>query len=285
MSKKGMFSTAAVLVIACVIMLGYRVLWQGPDGQALPPAASPASLKEDDAKEPLQAPSLAFPGTDGGEVRLPLQIVKSQLTLDDGTRSLITELPEPPMMSYQIPAEMQDKLQAVMVYREDVTGGYLLLAPQGWQASAVVGANGSYGVTLIDPNHPDQTLEYSDTAGSCQGCAINNIGTYFPERAEWADQQGFTVYEPLTFTDWIQAGAAGEDARTAAYTTKATSEGDYSKGILYYQEDSYGYLTRQLEFKLSENEAVTDETMEIVLDFFKIHHGPLIIEDQDREQG
>ncbi|MFM9279696.1 DUF4850 domain-containing protein [Paenibacillus jiagnxiensis] len=279
MSKKGMFSVAAVLVIACVIMLGYLVFRQELDKQALPPAASPASLKEDDAKELLQTPSLAFPGTDGGGVRLPLQIVKSQLTLDDGTRSLITEPPEPPVMSYKIPAEMQDKLQAVMVYREDVTGGYLLLAPQGWQASAVVGANGSYAVTLNNPNNPDQTLEYIDTAGSCQGCAINIIGTYFPERAEWADQQGFTVYEPLAFTDWRQAGTEGEDARTAAYTTKATNEGDYSKGILYYQEDSYGYLTRHLEFKLTEETRITDETMEIALDFFKFHHGPLTVEE------
>lgn len=278
MSKKGMFSAAAVLVITCVIILGYQALRQEPDKQSLPPATSPASLKEDDAKGSMQAPSLAFQGMEGGEVRLPLQIVKSQLTLDDGTRSFITEPPEPPVMSYKIPADMHDKLQAVMVYREDVTGGYLLLAPQGWQASAVVGANGSYGVTLNNPDNPDQTLEYSDTAGSCQGCAINNIGTYFPEQAEWADQQGFTVYEPLTFTDWKQVGTAGEDARTAAYTTKATSEGDYSKGILYYKEDSYGYLTRHLEFKLSEDKAVADETMDIILNFFTVHHGPMMVE-------
>lgn len=135
----------------------------------------------------------------------------------------------PTALSYKIPPEMKDELQAVLIYRSDMASGYLLLAPIGWEASAIVGANGSYGVTLTDPSNKEQTLQYSDTAGSCQGCAIAKIGTYFPDRAEWADEQGFTVYEPLSFTEWNRLAAAEEDGGTATYTTEI-NEGYYNTG-------------------------------------------------------
>ncbi|SMF79701.1 protein of unknown function [Paenibacillus uliginis N3/975] len=87
-------------------------------------------------------------------------------------------------------------------------------------------------------------MKYSDTAGSCQGCAISSIGTYFPDRAEWANKQGFTVFEPLSFTEWNQPGTAGQDVKTATLTT-VTKKGYNNKGVIYYHEDTEGHLFRK----------------------------------------
>ncbi|WP_019640135.1 DUF4850 domain-containing protein [Paenibacillus fonticola] len=227
-----------------------------------------------------QPATIMFPGTNGDKVLLPLQVVKAELSLDDGAATFTKppKPPKPPAMSYKIPPEMQERLQAVLVYRSDMPGGYLLLAPAGWNASAAVGANGSYGVTLSDREYPVQTLTYSDTAGSCQGCAINSIGTYFPDRAKWADEQGFTVFEPLSFAEWTQQGTTGQDARTAVYTT-GLKEGISHTGVVYYEEAAEGYLFRELEFTLLQEKHIHDDQLKIVLDFFRTHHGALIIEE------
>lgn len=51
-------------------------------------------------------------------------------------------------MTFALSQDMKNQVEATLVYRPDIGGGYLLLAPAGWQATAVVGANGSYGVTF-----------------------------------------------------------------------------------------------------------------------------------------
>jgi hypothetical protein len=56
---------------------------------------------------------------------------------------------------------------------------------------AVVGADGSFGITLENPEDTKETLKYSDTYGGCQGCAISKIATYFPSLRNWAEDQGF----------------------------------------------------------------------------------------------
>ncbi|MBD7967493.1 DUF4850 domain-containing protein [Paenibacillus gallinarum] len=226
---------------------------------------------------------ITFLSTHGEEVELPLQIAKADLSVDDGTRSDPSQIFTPTAVSYKIPAELKDELQAVLIYRSDMASGYLLLAPIGWEASAIVGANGSYGVTLTDPGNKEQTLVYSDTAGSCQGCAITKIGTYFPDRAEWADERGFTIYEPLSFTEWNQPAAAAEDGGTATYTT-GTSDGYYNTGIASFEKDAVEswYLFRQLEFTLSE-ETTRGKLQDMVIDFFDAHHGPLTVANVNKE--
>lgn len=279
--KRWMIYTAALPVLAGILFLGYHIWDRVPEQQPLTQAVNTEDVP---ASEEVEV--VTFPSTNGEEVQLPLQITKAELSLDnsDLAGNNDTQSFKLAEMSYKIPPEMKDKLQAVLVYRTDMIGGYLLLAPIGWEASAIVGANGSYGVTLTDPSNKEQTLVYSDTAGSCQGCAISSIGTYFPDKAGWADEQGFTVYDPLSFTEWSQPGTAGEDARTAFYTT-SVKEGYYHKGVAYYEKDAGGqwYLFRQLEFKLSEEQQVRDDRHDIVMDFFEAHHGPLIVSSVNAE--
>nr|WP_246246180.1 DUF4850 domain-containing protein [Paenibacillus lemnae] len=264
--------TAAVLsVLLGVFWLGYES-WPSGSVQSLTQAVTVE-------KEPhQQAEEIIFSDTDGNQVPLPLRIIKAELHVDDGTNEDLHPFSIPDAVNYKIPPEVKDALQAVLVYRDDMMSGYVLLAPIGWDASASVGANGSFGVTLTNPANKEQSLRFSDTAGSCQGCAINSIGTYFPEQAGWAEEQGFAVYEPLSFADWEQRGATGEDASTAAYTTRA-NDGFYEKGVAFYEKHPSGkwFLFRQLKFTLSENISLVDQSYEVILDLFAAHHGPLIV--------
>lgn len=272
--KRWKIFAATLPLVAGVLFVGFHTWDRAPEEQPLTQAVN---LKDVPSSEEVEV--IKFPGTNGEEVKIPLQITKAELSLDSDDSVRVTDTPSFNLveMSYRIPPEMKDKLQAVLVYRPDMIGGYLLLAPAGWQTSAIVGANGSYGVTLSNPGNKEETLVFSDSAGSCQGCAVNSIGTYFPDKAKWADQRGFTVYDPLTFAEWSQPGTTGPDARTAVYTTDS-EEGYFKNGAVYYEKNDgeNWYLFRQLEFKLSQ-ESLPDDSYDTVIDFFKAHHGAMIV--------
>ncbi|WP_454192203.1 DUF4850 domain-containing protein [Paenibacillus sp. Marseille-Q7038] len=285
--KKWIMSAIMLPILAGTIYIIYSTWGDTDHQQPLTQITSPSQAavnKEADLTGSTEK-VIKFPGTHGEEVELPLQITKADLSVDDGTRSDPSPILTPTAVSFKIPPEMKDDLQAVLIYRSDMASGYLLLAPIGWEASAIVGANGSYGVTLTDPSDKEQTLHYSDTAGSCHGCAITQIGTYFPDQAEWADEKGFTVYEPLSFTEWKQSAAGEEDGGTATYTTEI-NEGYYNTGIASYEKDAVGqwYLFRQLDFTLSE-ETTRGDLQDIVIDFFNAHHGPLTVANVNKEFG
>ena len=285
--KKWILPVALLPILAGIIYITNSTWGDTDRQQPLTQMTSPnqAVVSNEADLTASKAEVITFPGTNGEEVQLPLHITEADLSVDDGSGSVLSQILTPTAVNYKIPPAMKDKLQAVLIYRSDVAFGYLLLAPIGWEASAVVGANGSYGVTLTDPSNKKQTLVYSDTAGSCQGCAINKIGTYFPDQAEWADEQGFTVYEPLSFTEWNQLAEAEEDARTATYTT-GINEGYYNTGIASYEKDAVGqwYLFRQLEFTLSE-ETTRGDLQDIMIDFFDAHHGPMTVANVNKEFG
>ncbi|WP_158702669.1 DUF4850 domain-containing protein [Paenibacillus faecalis] len=281
MNKKWMVSAALLPVFAGMFFFVSHSAAQGPDQQAETKNVVHGRVVPGDQDKPVTSPvkTIDFPGTNGGKVQLPFQMIEAELSLDERTRAVNSQPSSPPVMSYKIPPKKKDMLQAVMVYRSDMAGGYMLLAPAGWQASATVGANGSFGVTFSDPNNKEQTLNYSDTAGSCQGCAITNIGSYFPDQAKWADEQGFTA-DLLSFKEWSQAGKSGQDARTASYRTEP-EEGYDNKGAVYYQRDSAGYLFRKLEFKLSNKNRTPGDPFDTILDFFKTYHGALVMEENN----
>lgn len=222
---------------------------------------------------------LTFPAkSGGGYVSVPLLVVQA---IDAAGESVPagTAAPIPPEMAFPLSAGDAGELTAVLVYRPDQGPGFLLLAPSGWKAQALVGADGSLGATFTDPEDPRQTLTYTDTAGSCQGCAISGIGTCFPAKAQWAEEQGFPVYEPLTFVSWWQTGESGKDARTARYTLlSADPDREYhGEGAVYYEEGEWGILFRRLEFRLKPGSSPSGAAG-AVLDFFAHHHGALTVE-------
>lgn len=233
-----------------------------------------ASISEPDNSKQI----LKFPNSDTKDepLEIPLRTALAQLSVDDGEASIQTAAPVVPEMTFPLTPQMKGQVEATLVYRSDLTGGYLLLAPTGWEASAVVGANGSYGVTFQDPNNLEQNLHYSDNAWGCVGCAISGIGTYFPGKAEWADQLGFTIYDPLQFAKQHILGSSGAEARTVRYTLAADSAGYQTDGVAYYDEGEWGYLFRKMEIQLSTDSA-QQELIENIMSFFTDHQGPLFI--------
>ncbi|MBW4082673.1 DUF4850 domain-containing protein [Paenibacillus sp. S150] len=235
------------------------------------------SAADDIARETGAA--LSFPSSKDGdaEVSVPLAAMISIPVLDDGSSPVYDTLPPLPKMTFPLPADMEGKLEAALVFRADTGSAYMLLVPAGWKASAVTGVNGSYATALEDPADPQQRLDYSDNAWGCTGCATGSIGTYFPGKAGWAEQQGFTVIPPA-FTRQYVAGTEGADARTVRYSLAAEAKDYQTEGTAYYEEGEWGYLFRQLELTSSSGSAGQDAAvLETILSFFTANSGPLIL--------
>jgi hypothetical protein len=229
---------------------------------------------------------LKFPSSDPNNepVLIPLHTTLAQLSIDSSDGTVNTIAPPIPEMTFALSQEMKNQVEATLVYRPDIGGGYLLLTPAGWQATAVVGANGSYGVTFQDPNNPEQNMNYSDNAWGCVGCAINGIGTYFPNKAEWADEMGFTIFNPLKFSERHTLGPAGAEARTVRYTLPADTNGYQAEGAAFYDKGEWGYLFRNIEIHQSQT-APQQEVVETLMKFFIDHQGPLFITDPNGEKS
>ncbi|WP_206107103.1 DUF4850 domain-containing protein [Paenibacillus favisporus] len=90
-----------------------------------------------------------------------------------------------------IPEKILSELGAFWLSDSSGTWGHLLLAPKHWEVvRADTGANGSVGLELADPQHPDRRAVYLD-GGPCQGCNIALIGSYFTALKNWAEEKGF----------------------------------------------------------------------------------------------
>lgn len=121
---------------------------------------------------------------------LPLYGVETVYGVDWSESVSITPQKELPPIPYNLPETAREQLAAFWI-NEGGGDGIVLLAPKEWlPTSSGVGANGSIGVTFMNPTDAKETLTYQ-TSGACQGCAISNIATYFPELAQWAEDYGF----------------------------------------------------------------------------------------------
>lgn len=258
------------VVMAIVLLIGYKGF---TNNKANNEPALPQNVLEFPSSDP-----------DNETLLIPLHTTLAQLNIDSGDEYVNTEIPTIPKMTFALSQEMKNQVEATLVYRPDIGGGYLLLAPAGWKATAVVGANGSFGVTFQDPNNPEQNMNYSDTAWTCTGCAITAIGAYFPDKAEWADEMGFTINHPLKFIEQQTLGAAGADARTVRYTLPADTNDYQAVGAAYYDKGEWGYLFRNIEIHQSQT-APQQEVVETLMKFFTDHHGPLFIADLNGEQS
>lgn len=286
------FTIALCAALALVLLIGYNGFnWGSPPSSlqdTVNTEPTPINIGTDSGAndEPSSSQEvLYFPRSDGGDerIQIPLRTALAQLSVDSVDGSHNTLVPPVPEMTFPLEKEMEGQIEATLVYRPDIGGGYLLLVPAGWQAAAVVGANGSYGVTFQDPNNPEQNLHYSDNAWGCVGCAISGIGTYFPGKEEWADEMGFTIYEPLDFKEQHTLGNEGAEARTVRYNLPAGSNGYQVDGSAYYDKVARSYLFRNMEIKISV-ESPQRELVETIMDFFITNNGPLFIPDSNDEE-
>lgn len=133
--------------------------------------------------------------------------------------------------------------------------GYLLLAPRNWEvASADTGMDGSVKIILQDPLNPKIRMTYLDI-GSCMGCAIQRIGSYFPNMEKWADEKGF-IAEPPAFIS--RSELSGHLLR---YTLQKTNERYKTEGMAYRLVEETNTQFTMLEIEAPEEQAQMLQTM------------------------
>lgn len=284
--------TAGICTLLAV-MLGIGFSYSRHDLQQTQPLAPTADVSA--TANPQEEPpsgvdtvnrTISFPSSDGkGErIAVPLNVTEAVLSVDSehGSGSIPSALAGLPEMDFPLPAALADQLQATLVYRPDGIPGYLLLSPTGWIPSASIGANGSFGVEFLDPVHPNRNMKFTDNEWSCGGCAVTDIGTYFPERAAWAEKQGFPVYDPLLFAERYSLGDSGAATRTARYKLQLGLDNISREGMVYYEEGEMGFLVRQLEFRMPATgqgaaTGTDSAVMEEIYNYFTAQHGAISI--------
>ncbi|NGZ76285.1 DUF4850 domain-containing protein [Saccharibacillus alkalitolerans] len=271
---------AGVLTLSAALLAGIFALESGGilDGLRQKPPQAAVTLPEGNG--PRTPANLGFPlkdGAAGSAVNVPLTVVKANLAVDDGESS--DALPELPSVTFALTEEEASALQAALIYRPDGERGYLLLAPRNWTLSeAQVGANGSFGVTWTNPDNsggsddPDRSgekLTYTETG--TVGSVVSGIGTYFPERAEWAEQKAFP---PETREGMTLRSLYSNDDGTSGfsrYDWTRQGEGAVASGAVYYSLDKRTYGLRHMEMTL--RGTAYSGAADTILRFFEANEG------------
>ncbi|MET3292850.1 UNVERIFIED_CONTAM: hypothetical protein ABID98_005547 [Brevibacillus sp. OAP136] len=187
--------------------------------------------------------SLVFqPNAQAVKVSVPLYAIAAVYGADWPTPPSVTPKTTLPPVRYAIPASLQNQLAAYWINDGSDKSGILLLGPKGWRAStAVVGANGSVGITLENPLDPKQKLDYYDTRGGCQGCAISSIGSYFPTLRKWAETEGFPVTTKVEFAQQYLL-----TPNISVFSLKNASPGYETNGAAFQQHGEGGATFRSV---------------------------------------
>lgn len=202
------------------------------------------------------------PGEGGPEVKLPLfGITATYGVISGSTAPAAIPSSSLPEISFEIPEDQQDQLAAFWInQRGDGERGILLLGPRGWRpVEAGVGADGSVGILLENPDDPAERLLYSDTSGGCQGCAISGIATYFPSLRKWAEDQAFPG-EEMKFRQQVLLSP-----RIISYSKEHADPGYEINGMAYQQHGRDGAWFRREEMSSAVSKHRLATT---VLDFF-----------------
>ncbi|WP_040952482.1 DUF4850 domain-containing protein [Gorillibacterium massiliense] len=233
----------------------------GPSVSATTPAEALPSPALDENGNPL--PRLIKKGTvtfqtdgDKDAVQLPLIGVETTYSADSGDAPPSITPPDPlPTVAFRIPAEQAGKLAAFWMNLGYGGQGMLIIAPKDWIASgATVGANGSFGINLVNPVDNHEGLSTMDTAGGCQGCAISSIGSYFPKLSKWAEDQSFPG-DPLSYLNYKMIGE-----HEIEYELKNKNNGYVTRGTAYERHEG-GAWFGGIELSISKDRNDLAQTM------------------------
>ncbi|MDO7907648.1 DUF4850 domain-containing protein [Paenibacillus sp. JX-17] len=193
-------------------------------------------------------------------VKLPVYAVQVRYGVDEDPAPAVQPKAPLPAVSFAIPSGLENQLAVYWMNLGYDSRGAMFLAPKGWiAAEALVGANGSYGITLRNPANTAESLTFSDTAGSCVGCAISSIGSYFPKERTWADEEGFPG-EPKTYQQYTMLG------ENALYYSLKDSNNSYTtKGVAVKTSRTDDILFRRQQVRMTRDHQLLSYVM---LDFF-----------------
>lgn len=200
-------------------------------------------------------------------VTLPLIGVPTEYGVDgNGSPPSILPAADLPAQAFAVPRDLASELAVYWMNLGYDEKGFMMLAPKEWTVKGVVGADGSFGMHAEDPADPGRFLDTVDTAGGCQGCAIADIGAYFPELAKWAEEQGFPAESPKAY---LTAKLVGD--RMIEFM-EVPGEGHGGYGVLgaAYEEHEGGSLFRSARTGFDESDQALAETM---IAFYKWMYG------------
>jgi len=135
-------------------------------------------------------PTVTFINNDGSSVTLPVIGLKATYDVSFSTPPPLDPVEQIPPIHYNIPPGQASQLSAYWVNEGYQNQGILFLAPRRWvPTSAAVGADGSEVFSLQSPSAIQQKFTLEDDGG-CAGCAVTDIGAYFPSMKKWVAAQG-----------------------------------------------------------------------------------------------
>ncbi len=231
--------------------------------------SSPARQSDTDPyKKMSQAGWMTFAGKKD-QIVLPLYAISGDYGVNDQSVTINPTLPLP-VIDYEIPDKLSGKLAAYWMSMAGNSQGLLILGPIGWKAAAAEeGTNGSIRITLVNPSNPAEKLDYEDS-GACQGCTISAIGSYFPNLAKWADDQGFpgADYLPFQYRQLLSPDLT-------AYSLKTKSRDIETNGVAYQNHAESGNA-------IFHSETVTLPKQShglaaLILNYFVHKHQPVIV--------
>lgn len=182
---------------------------------------------------------------DSGTYVLPVYGVT--MTYGISMENPLFAIPKKPLpdIHFNIPSELASDLAVFWIttgYKDlsnkDVQG-MMFLAPKDWKPiQAAEGANGSIAFTLVsDPSSKNpETISYENTGG-CFGCAVDNIGRYFPKAREWAEKNtvvpGTKLESPIDMKNVVYL-----DDHTVAYFLQEHSNPYETNGVAIEYHDT-----------------------------------------------
>jgi len=205
-------------------------------------------------------------GDESAGVRLPLIAIAATYGVDGPEPHPVAPLQALPEIRYSVPADQSDQLAAYwMTQSWDGSTGILFLGPRGWKATtAEMGANGSIAIMLTNSEDVNESISYSDTSGGCQGCAISEIATYFPDLREWAENEMGFYGKTMAFKKQTLLHPG-----VMAYEKENETPGYETNGVAYEQHDGDAWF-RLMEIKLNTGKRSLAETM---LNYFLAAYG------------
>ncbi|MDG0813738.1 DUF4850 domain-containing protein [Cohnella rhizosphaerae] len=203
--------------------------------------------------------TVTFDGETGkAAVSLPLIGVPTEYGVDEsGEPPSLLPAADLPSQGFVVPDKLASKLAVYWMNLGYDDRGFMMLAPKGWKVTGSVGANGSFGMHGENPADAEQFLDTVDTAGSCQGCAIADIGAYFPELAKWAEDQGFPADKPKAYLSSKPIG----DRMIEFTEAPGNANGKYGVLGAAYEEHQGGSLFRTARTGHAKADQAVAETM------------------------
>lgn len=218
---------------------------------------APVTVIEDPIPEMKSGGTVKVIGS-AGTFQLPIIGVSAIYGISGDTEPSILPSEDISYLYYDLPAKYADEMAVYWVNagEDDDSKGMIYFGPRGWKVkNAGVGANGSTGFTLVSnlSSKQAQSISYR-TDGNCFGCTVGDIGQYFPDLNDWANEN-FPISSGIQTIEGLNAVRI--DQHKVAYSIP-THTGSYeTNGVAVEWHESQPVFFGTAEITNSDKELAT----------------------------